>query len=72
LYLCLSKYYAMKTYPKLSEALRHGDVWWNGGIAPHIHNIGITWKWVVSFTPQLLYLWRKSPWYPLDRRLGGP
>jgi hypothetical protein len=27
---------------------------------------------MVSFTPLPLYLRRKSPWYPLDRRLGGP
>jgi hypothetical protein len=27
---------------------------------------------VVSFTPQPLYCQGKSPWYPLDRRLGGP
>jgi hypothetical protein len=27
---------------------------------------------VVSFTPQPLYPQGKSPWYPLDRRLGGP
>jgi hypothetical protein len=27
---------------------------------------------VVSFTPQQLYPRGKSPWYPLDRRLGGP
>jgi hypothetical protein len=27
---------------------------------------------VVSFTPQLLYSQGRSPWYPLDRRLGGP
>jgi hypothetical protein len=27
---------------------------------------------VVSFTLQLLYPQGKSPWYPLDRRLGGP
>jgi hypothetical protein len=26
---------------------------------------------VVSFTPQPLYPDGKSPWYPLDRRLGG-
>jgi hypothetical protein len=26
---------------------------------------------VVSFTPRPLYFQRKSPWYPLDRRLGG-
>jgi hypothetical protein len=27
---------------------------------------------VVSFTPRPLYSRGKSPWYPLDRRLGGP
>jgi hypothetical protein len=27
---------------------------------------------VVSFTPRPLFLQGKSPWYPLDRRLGGP
>jgi hypothetical protein len=27
---------------------------------------------VVSFTLRLLYPQGKSPWYPLDRRLGGP
>jgi hypothetical protein len=26
---------------------------------------------VVTVTPQKLYPWRKSLWYPLDRRLGG-
>jgi hypothetical protein len=27
---------------------------------------------MVSFTPRPLYPQRKSPWYPLDRKLGGP
>jgi hypothetical protein len=27
---------------------------------------------VISFTPRTLYPQGKSPWYPLDRRLGGP
>jgi hypothetical protein len=27
---------------------------------------------VVSFTPWLLYPQGKSPWYPMDWRLGGP
>jgi len=27
---------------------------------------------VVSFTPRPLYSHGKSPWYPLDRRLGRP
>jgi hypothetical protein len=30
------------------------------------------WRWVVSFTRRPLYPQGKSPWYPLDRRLGGP
>jgi hypothetical protein len=29
------------------------------------------WRWVVIFTPQSLHSQGKSPWYPLDRRLGG-
>jgi hypothetical protein len=27
---------------------------------------------VVSFTPRPLYPQKKSPWFPLDRGLGGP
>jgi hypothetical protein len=34
-------------------------------------DLGIRWKRVVSFTPRPLYHQGKSPWYPLDRRLGG-
>jgi hypothetical protein len=44
----------------------------SGGIAPRILDLGTTWRWVVSFTPRLLYLQGEIPWYPLDRRLGGP
>jgi hypothetical protein len=33
---------------------------------------GISWRWVVTFTPQPLYPQGKSPHHPLDRRLGGP
>jgi hypothetical protein len=29
------------------------------------------WRWVVSFTLRPLYPQGKSPWYPLDRKLGG-
>jgi len=58
--LCLPKHHAMKTY------------WGSWGIAPHILDLGIRWRWVVSFTPRSFYSQGKSPWYPLDRRLGGP
>jgi hypothetical protein len=58
--LCLTKHHTMKTY------------WRSGGIAPLILDLGIRWRCVVSFTPRSLYPQGKSPWYPLDRRLGGP
>jgi hypothetical protein len=34
-------------------------------------NLGTRWRWVASFTPQPPYPQGRSPWYPLDRRLGG-
>jgi hypothetical protein len=46
--------------------------WWSGGIAPRILDLGTRWRWVVSFTSRPLYHKGKNPWYPLDRRLGGP
>jgi hypothetical protein len=45
--------------------------WGSEGIAPRILDLGTRWRWVVSFTPRPFYLQEKSPWYPLDRRLGG-
>jgi len=45
--------------------------WETGDIAPHILDLGTRWMWVVSFTHRLLYPQGKSPWFPLDRRLGG-
>jgi len=58
--LCLNKHHAMKMYCRI------------GGIAPHLLNLGTTWKWVVIFMPQPLYPQGMSPWYPLDRKLSGP
>jgi hypothetical protein len=46
--------------------------WGSGGIAPLILDLGTKWMWVVSFTPRPLYRQGKSPWYPLDKRMGGP
>jgi hypothetical protein len=61
LFLCfLTEHQAMKAY------------WGSGGIALRIFYLGTTWKWVVSFTHWPLYPQEKSPWYPPDRRLGGP
>jgi hypothetical protein len=51
---------------------RHDDVLGIGGIAPNILNLGIRWRWEVSFTPRPLYSEGKIPQYPLDRRLGEP
>jgi hypothetical protein len=58
--LYFTKHHAMKTY------------WGSGGMAPRILDLGTRWRWVVSFMPRPLYPQGKSPWYPLDRRLGGP
>jgi len=41
-------------------------------IVPCILNLGTGWRWVVSTRLWLVYPWGKSPWYPLDSRLGGP
>jgi hypothetical protein len=47
--------------------------YWGVNVQLHaFFNLGTRWRWVVSFTPRLLYPQRKSPLYPLDRRLGGP
>jgi hypothetical protein len=37
--------------------------------ASRILDLGTRWKRVASFTLRPLYPQRKSPWYPLDRRL---
>jgi hypothetical protein len=46
--------------------------WGSGGITPRILDLGTRSMWVVSFTPRPLYSQGRNPWYPLDRRLGGP
>jgi hypothetical protein len=51
-------------------ALRHEGVCGSGCIYPHSLDLGKRWKWMVSFTPRLLYSQRKSPRHSLDRRLG--
>jgi len=43
----------------------------SGGIATRVLDLGNRWRWVVSSTPRPLYPQGKSPWYSLDRRLGG-
>jgi len=57
--LCLTKHHATKAY------------WERGGKAPRILDLGIRWRYVVSLTPRLLYTQGNSPWYRLDRKLGG-
>jgi hypothetical protein len=40
-------------------------------MAPRILDLGTKWRRVVRFVTRLLYP-QGRPWYPLDRRLGGP
>jgi hypothetical protein len=59
-YLCLTNY-----------ALCHEGAWGSGCIDPRFIDLGTSRRWVVSFTPLPLYPRGNSPWYLLDRRLGG-
>jgi hypothetical protein len=34
-------------------------------------NLNTRWRRLIGFTPRMLYSWRKSPQYPLDRRLDS-
>jgi hypothetical protein len=52
-------------------APHHEGVFGSGSIAPHILYLGTRCRWVVSFNPWAFYPQGNSPWYPLDRRLGG-
>jgi hypothetical protein len=45
--------------------------WGSEYIIPCIIDLGTRLRWVLSFMPRPLYPQGKSPWYPLDRRLGG-
>jgi hypothetical protein len=42
----------------------------SGCIDPRFLDLGANWKQVASFTPRLLFPWKRAPRYPLDRRLG--
>jgi hypothetical protein len=48
------------------KALHHEGVWGSGCIEPPILDLGTSWRWVISFTPSLLYLSGKSPRYPFS------
>jgi len=56
----LTEHHAMNAY------------WGSGGIDLCILELGTRWRWVVSLTIWSFYPQGKRPWYPLDRRLGGP
>jgi hypothetical protein len=55
-----------------NEAPGHEGVRGSGCINPHFLDLGISWRWVVSFTPRPIYPRGKSPRYPLNKRLCGP
>jgi hypothetical protein len=57
--------------PVLYQVPRHKNLRGIGGIAPHIINFGIIWRWVVSSTPWPLYPRRKDSRCALVTRLGG-
>jgi hypothetical protein len=64
--LGFTKHHAMKTVPMLNKTPR---LCGSGGTPPLILNLGTRWRKVVIFTPLLVYNRRKSPLYPMHRRL---
>jgi hypothetical protein len=56
----LTEHHAMKVY------------WGNGGIVPHILDLGTKRRCVASFMSRPLYPQGKSPWCPLYNGLGRP
>jgi hypothetical protein len=57
-----------KIFPCCPCATTYGEWRYSSTTLDH----GTWWRWVVSFTPRPLYARRRSPRYPLDRRLGRP
>jgi hypothetical protein len=53
-------------------ALCHEGVWGSGCRDPRFLNLGTSWRCVVSLTSLPLSPRGKSPWYPLEERMGGP
>jgi len=47
-------------------------IWRSECTALHILNFGSGWRWMVGFTLWLLYCWRTSLQFWLDKKLGGP
>jgi hypothetical protein len=62
----------IKLFLCFNWAPRHEGVLGSGGIYPRVSALDTIWRWVVSFTPRPLYPQVNSPWYPLDRKPGGP
>jgi len=62
----------MMTNPLLNHASRHEDVTGSGVIAPRILNLGVWWRWLVSFTPRPLYHGQRGPGTHLIGGWVGP
>jgi hypothetical protein len=58
--LCLTKHHTIKTY------------WRRGGIAPRILDLGTNGGEWSALRLCRFTLRERTPWYPLDRRLGVP
>jgi hypothetical protein len=71
----IRKYKDVLTYTFVSLCFNwappHEGVLEGVGIAQRILNLSTRWRWVVSFVHRSLYSQGKSPWYPVDRRMGG-
>jgi len=60
------------TKGKIDPVHTSEGIWWIGSVASLILNLGFSWSWVVNLMPLLPQLCEGTPWFPLNRRLGGP
>jgi hypothetical protein len=66
------KYTAQFSTYHLWQLHIHATVMGEWRYSSTILDLGTRWRWVVSFKPQPLWPGGNSPWFPLDRMLGGP
>jgi hypothetical protein len=66
------KIHSIATKGKINPVHTSEGIWGSGHVASLILNLGYSWRWVVNFMPLLPQLCERTPWSPLNRRLGGP
>jgi hypothetical protein len=72
----ISSSYRLEPYAIVAQwsctCARHQGVWMCEGRVPLILKFDTRCRWVLCFTPLLLYFWKRAPLYTLNRKFVGP